>query len=312
MYNGQFKSFTYGADGQCALNNERRWGDSIVNNHAEHFTTQSKIKNLKAVSNDAMRQSEYFQLNNQQQSRQLDYLQNKLSAYVDVANHQENFYKNKIEEQFLNFSEHATQQENFCGSTLNKQYGHLSQQQQLLQQQQNALEYFENLNEAQANSNRNIYQKHAELFQSDPERFTLEGFENPPLPTPQTQSGAVAPQMQQPGAVAPQMQQPGAVAPQMQQPGAVAPQMQSGAVAPQMQQSANKCFNNEKYESVNQKCKWNTTGLQSYDNEETAMKACNADNNCKGYATSSNKWYLYNPMNESSCEVGEQSYCKRK
>ena len=178
MYNGQFKSFTYGADGQFALNNEQRWGDSIVNNHAEHFSTQAKIKNLNHISNEAMKQSEYFQVNNQQQSRQLNFLTTKLNAYNNIAEHQENFYKNKIEEQYSNFNNHIKQQENFGGSALNQQYGQLTQQQQLLQQQQQALEYFQNINQAQTNSNSSINKRHLQLAQSHPEYFTLEKYQN--------------------------------------------------------------------------------------------------------------------------------------
>jgi hypothetical protein len=186
MYNGQFKSFTYGADGQFALNNEQRWGDSIVNNHAEHFSTQAKIKNLNHISNEAMKQSEYFQVNNQQQSRQVEFLTNKLNAYNSIAEHQENFYKNKIGEQYSNFNNHLKQQENFGGSALNRQYGQLTQQQQLLQQQQQALEYFQNMNQAQTNSTNSINQRHLQLAQAHPEYFTLENyadFNSAPNPT---------------------------------------------------------------------------------------------------------------------------------
>ncbi len=285
MYNGRFKSFTYGADGQLALNNEQQWGDSIINNHAEHYSVQSKIRNLKNMTDSATGEIEYFQTNNIQQGRHLEFLSKKLNAYNEIAGEQENFYSNKIKEQFTNYRQLSNQQDNLCSSALNKQYTNLSQQQQLLQQQQNALEYFENLHQSQVNSNKSIMQHNIELSNKYPEHFEMENKDVPP-----PASGATPPPAS----------------------GAAPPPSASGAKASTQMPQAKKCLN-DKYESVTQKCKWNTTGLQSFDTEEAALNACIADTNCKGYAsTSNNKWYLYNPMDESSCEKGEQTYCKRR
>ena len=139
MYNGRFKSFTYGADGQLAINSERLWGDSIVNNHAEHFGVQSKIKNFKELTDSATSQIEYFQTNNRQQSRQLDFLSNKLNVLNDISSQQEHFYSGKLKEQYSNYRQLSNQQDRLCNSTLNNQYTNLTQQQNLLQQQQNAI-----------------------------------------------------------------------------------------------------------------------------------------------------------------------------
>jgi hypothetical protein len=292
MYNGRFKSFTYGADGQLALNNEQQWGDSIINNHAEHYSVQSKIRNLKNMTDSATGEIEYFQTNNIQQGRHLEFLSKKLNAYNEIAGEQENFYSNKIKEQFTNYRQLSNQQDNLCSSALNKQYTNLSQQQQLLQQQQNALEYFENLHQSQVNSNKSIMQHNIELSNKYPEHFEMENKDVPPPAsgaTPPPASGAAPPPAS-----------------------GAAPPPASGAKASTQMPQAKKCLN-DKYESVTQKCKWNTTGLQSFDTEEAALNACIADTNCKGYAsTSNNKWYLYNPMDESSCEKGEQTYCKRR
>jgi hypothetical protein len=313
MYNGRFKSFTYGADGQLALNNERQWGDSIVNNNAEHFSVQSKIKNFKSMTDSATSQIEYFQTNNKQQAGHLDFLSKKLNVYNELASQQENFYSGMLKEQFSNYRQLSNQQDKLCNSALNKQYTNLSEQQNLLQKQQNALEYFENLHQSQVNSNHSITQKNRELVSAYPEHFEMDNTNAAPSTT--TGSGAAAPPTAPgSGAAAP----PAGAAPKTAPVVGAAPNNATATTTPagaapsaQMQQ-AKKCLN-DKYESLMQKCKWTTTGLQSFDSEDAALNACNADNNCKGYATpGNNKWYLYNPMEENSCEKGEQSYCKRR
>ena len=384
MYNGQFKSFTYGADGQFALNNEQRWGDSIVNNHAEHFSTQAKIKNLNHISNEAMKQSEYFQVNNQQQSRQVEFLTNKLNAYNSIAEHQENFYKNKIGEQYSNFNNHLKQQENFGGSTLNRQYGQLTQQQQLLQQQQQALEYFQNINQAQTNSTNSINQRHLQLAQAHPEYFTLENyadFNSAPNPTKaineklaadaklaaaanaavtagaaansstaaaaanakamvDAQAAAVAKAEAEKKAAyeafgaptAPTSSASSAAPTSSAAPKAsaaptsstasntpttpTAPKALTTSAAPTSSEAVNNCLNKERYNTVINNCQWDTTKLPTpdYANEQAAIDACNADTNCQGYASYNNKWYKYAPMDEASnacVKTGKQSYCKR-
>jgi hypothetical protein len=256
MYNGRFKSFTYGADGQLAINNEKQWGDSIVNNNAEHFSIQSKIKDLINVSSQAKKQSEFFQNQNENQAKQIDFLNAKYNVLNNISKKQENFYSNMIQEQYANFNQLASYQENLCNSTLNNQQNNLLQQQNLLQKQQNALEYFQNINEAQSRSNLNIQERHMDLSRQHPEHFTLENFADD-----------------------------------------------------------NKCMNKEKYETTMNKCKWDTNKLPTpdYPNEQAVFDACNADNDCKGYATFNNKWYKYTPMDETKCDKGsEQSYCKRK
>lgn len=310
MYNGRFKSFTYGADGQLALNNERQWGDSIVNNNAEHFNVQSKIKNFKDMTNNATSQIEYFQTNNMQQSRHLDFLSKKLNAYNQLAGEQEKFYSGMIKEQYSNYSELSNQQDKLCNSALNKQHTNLSQQQNLLQQQQNALEYFENLHQSQVNSNHSINQRNRELSDKYPEHFEMETANAAPPAAPGTVAGA-PPTV--PAAGASSVTAPPSVPGAGAAPPATKSSVPVAGTTPSMQtQQVKKCLN-DKYESSMQKCKWNTTGLQSFDNEEAALNACNADSNCKGYATpGNNKWYLYNPMEENTCEKGEQPYCKRR
>ena len=314
MYNGRFKSFTYGADGQLALNNERQWGDSIVNNNAEHFSVQSKIKNFKNMTDSATSQIEYFKTNNTQQTRHLDFLSKKLNVYNELASQQENFYSGMIKEQFSNYRQLSNQQDKLCNSALNKQYTNLSEQQNLLQKQQNALEYFENLHESQVNSNHSITQKNRELASAYPEHFEMDTGAAPPTagavapPTAGASAPPTAPGSGAPPKTATATAPPAGTAPKT----ATATAPGSGAAPSAQMQQAKKCLN-DKYESLMQKCKWTTTGLQSFDNEEAALNACNADNNCKGYATAgNNKWYLYNPMEESSCEKGEQTYCKRR
>ena len=181
MYNGRFKSYTYGADGQLAINSEKQWGDSIVNNNAEHFAVQSKIQNLKNISNQSKSQIEYFQSQNEKQSRQIEFLTQKYNVFNNISKAQENFYSDLIQEQYLNYNDLSNHQEKFCNSTINKQYNHLSQQQNLLQQQQRALEYFQNINQSQANSNYNIHKKHLELSRNNQEYFTEDIHHDPPV-----------------------------------------------------------------------------------------------------------------------------------
>ena len=326
MYNGRFKSFTYGADGQLAINHEKQWGDSIVNNNAEHFSVQSTIKAYKDRTNESLSQIEYFENQNKQQSRQLDFLSKKIEMYDNISKDQNRFYSGQMKEQYANYKELSNRQENFCNASLNKNYTNISQQQNLLMQQQRALEHFENMHQMQVQSNNNIQNKHNELTKKYPEYFTDPSPNNSQSQTqgqqPKTQDQQPKTQDQQPKT---QDQQPKT---QDQQPQTQGKQPQTQGKQPQtqgkqpqtqgqqqqtqgQQQQEKKCLN-DKYESVTQKCKWNISGLNAYDNEEAALNACNADTNCKGYATMNNKWYLYNPMDEKTCEKGEQHYCKRK
>jgi hypothetical protein len=181
MYNGRYINYTYGADGQLYINNEKQWGVHILNNNAEHIAVQSKMKDLKKISNDAKMQAEYFQNQNQKQSNYLSFLNSKLHTFNNISKNQEYFYTDKIHNQYLNYSQIYKQQENICNTTLDNQQNHFIFQQNLLEKQQSALQHFENLHKHQVISNLDIEKKHNQIIQNYPEYFTEDIHHDPPV-----------------------------------------------------------------------------------------------------------------------------------
>jgi hypothetical protein len=172
MYNGRYINYTYGADGQLYIKNEKQWGDHILNNNIEHSAVQSRLKEFNNIANHAKMQAEYFQNQNQKQSNYLSFLNSKLHTFNNISKIQEYFYTDKIHNQYLNYSQIYKQQENICNSTLYNQQNHFIFQQNLLQKQQSALQHFENLHKHQVISNLDIEKKHNQIIQNYPEYFT--------------------------------------------------------------------------------------------------------------------------------------------